>query len=399
MEPNVNMVPFMSKNKIKFTHNRLLDIQPTDKRAYYYDSDQKELRLSVTPSGTKTFQFRMWSPTHRKPLLRTLGRLGQLSIKDARQLALQLAIDVTNGLDIESDRRAAREEMTFAEVFDAFIENHAKQFRSTWPEDTRTFKNHMAYQFGKHRIDWLTTERVRSWHMNLGKNSGKIAANRALGLLSSVFVHILPERKNPTKGIKKFPEKSRDRFLNPSELALFFKSLMTESNQDMIDLFLLLLLTGARKSNVMAMRWNHLDLNEDTWTVPSSESKSGEKMTLPLVPQAKEILIKRRRQASSVFVFPSLKSKTGHIVEPKSAWNRIISRAGLKDVRIHDLRRTLGSYMAAGNTSQLIISKALGHSDPSATTVYARLNLDPVRQAMLEATNTILNNKTFKSNE
>ena len=99
---------------------------------------------------------------------------------------------------------------------------------------------------------------------------------------------------------------------------------------------------------------------------------------------------KRKSDTSSFFVFPSAKSKTGHIINPNKAWKRIISRARLKDVRIHDLRRTMGSFMAAGNTSTVIIGKALGHSDPTATAIYSRLNLDPVRNAMEQAADTML---------
>ena len=141
---------------------------------------------------------------------------------------------------------------------------------------------------------------------------------------------------------------------------------------------------------MMAMRWNQLDLENAIWTIPADESKNNEKINIPLVPDAKVMLSKRRSQASSVYVFPSSKSKTGHIVNPNKAWRRIIKKAELIDVRIHDLRRTMGSFMAAGNTSTVIIGKALGHSDPSATAIYSRLNLDPVRQAMEQAAATIL---------
>lgn len=379
-------------NKFKFTHNRLLALPPEEKRYFRYDTEQPGLRIQVTPTGTKTFQFRMWSPELGRPLLRTIGKLGNISVKEARQQALQLAAEVNQGKDIEADRRAKREEMTFAEVFQTFIENHAKAHRKTWPEDQRTFRLHMEKEFGNKRVDWITTDRLRQWHTKLGISSGKIAANRALGLISSVFTHELTDKKNPTSGVKKFPEKSRDRFLQPNELKAFFQSLADEPNKDIADFFMLLLLTGARKSNVMAMQWHHVDLENSVWTIPAEESKNSEKMKIPLVPDACAILKNRKSKTSSIFVFPSKKSKTGHIINPNKAWKRIITRAQLKDVRIHDLRRTMGSFMAAGNTSSVIIGKALGHSDPTATAIYSRLNLDPVRHAMEQAAATILSN-------
>lgn len=378
------------EKKFKFTHNRLLALDPQESRYHCYDTEQPGLRIQVTPNGSKTFQFRMWSPGLGKPLLRTLGKLETLSVKEARLQAMQFAADVNNGLDIEAERRAKREEMTFTEIFESFINNHAKAHRSSWPEDRRTFRIHMAKAFGSKRVDWITTDLLRAWHARIGESSGRVAANRALGLLSSVFTHELADKKNPASGVKKFSETSRDRFLQPNELAAFFQSLAEEPNQDIKDFFMMLLLTGARKSTVMAMRWNHVDLKNDVWAIQADESKNSQKINVPLVPDAKAILAKRKSQASSFFVFPSSLSKTGHIINPNKAWRRVITRANLEDVRIHDLRRTMGSFMAAGNASTVIIGKALGHTDPTATAIYSRLNLDPVRQAMEKAAVTML---------
>lgn len=395
MKPNYEKS--VMEKKFKFTHNRLLALEPQVTRYHCYDTEQPGLRIQVTPNGTKTFQFRMWSPNLGKPLLRTIGKLETVSIKEARLQALQLAADVNSGQDIEAERRAKREEMTFAEIFESFINNHAKAHRSSWPEDQRTFKIHMAKSFGSKRVDWITSDLLRAWHAKIGESSGKVAANRALGLISSIFTHELPDKKNPASGVKKFPEASRDRFLQPNELAAFFQSLAEEPNQEIKDFFMLLLLTGARKSNVMAMRWSQVDLTNDVWAIPADESKNSQKINVPLVPDAKAILTKRKSQTSSFFVFPSSLSTTGHIINPNKAWRRIISRAKLEDVRIHDLRRTMGSFMAAGNASTVIIGKALGHTDPTATAIYSRLNLDPVRQAMEKAVTTMLS--TFSEQE
>jgi integrase len=104
-------------------------------------------------------------------------------------------------------------------------------------------------------------------------------------------------------------------------------------------------------------------------------------MTIPLVAPVVEILLRRKQLARSIFVFPG-SGKAGHLVEPKSGWTRIIHRAGLKDVRIHDLRRTLGSFQAIGGASTAIIGKSLGHKNPQSTSIYSRLSLDPVRKSV-----------------
>jgi integrase len=173
-------------------------------------------------------------------------------------------------------------------------------------------------------------------------------------------------------------------------LGKFFAALHREPSQAMQDFFFLALLTGARRGNVASMTWDDVNLEWRLWRIPGTVAKSGEPIVVPLVPAAVEVLQRRRMGANgSLWVFPS-RGKTGHIVEVKGAWKRILTAAGLPDVRPHDLRRTLGSWQAIGGASLPIIGRSLGHSQPSTTQVYARLQLDPVRASVTAATDAML---------
>jgi integrase len=123
----------------------------------------------------------------------------------------------------------------------------------------------------------------------------------------------------------------------------------------------------------MAMRWSEIDFKETTWRI--QETKNGTPQTVPLTGAVLEILQERRRNTSSFFVFPG-PGKTGHLVEPKTAWKRICTAAGISGVRIHDLRRTMGSWQAKTGASLPIIGKSLNHKNASTTSIYARLDLD-----------------------
>ena len=192
-----------------------------------------------------------------------------------------------------------------------------------------------------------------------------------------------PEWPNPCAHVKKYREVSRDRFLKPDELGRFFAALHdTSTTQDFRDYILLSLNTGARRNNVMAMRWNDLDLTSAIWVIRVSESKNAASMTIPLTTEALEILQRRKAETSSMFVLFSSLSKTGHLVEPKRAWLSLLKRAGLEDVKIHDLRRTLGSYMTIAGSNTVAVGKALGHKSPQSTAIYARMHIDPVRLGM-----------------
>jgi len=163
------------------------------------------------------------------------------------------------------------------------------------------------------------------------------------------------EGRESRDGVQRFKEKSRERFLHVDEMPAFFKALDEEQNDTLRDYFLVTLLTGARRSNVAAMRWDQLHLDRGTWTIP--DTKNGLPLVVPLVPHVIAILERRKDDAGkSPFVFAG-HGRTGHIVEPKSAWARILERANITDLRIHDLRRTLGSWMAAAGTSLPIIGK------------------------------------------
>ena len=211
-------------------------------------------------------------------------------------------------------------------------------------------------------------------------------------LIHTVFAWAIDHRGfkgiNPATGIEKFSEKKRERFLQPDELPTFFKAVEAEANETIRDFVLISLYVGARRSNTQAMRWDELDLDNGVWTIP--DTKSGKSVMVPLCSPALEIL--KRRSATprrhGEFVFPG--KSTGHLQEPKAAWKKILERAGIEDLRIHDLRRPFGSFQAIGGSSLPIIGKSLGHSSTAATSIYARLNLYAVRSSIDAAVNAIV---------
>lgn len=204
-------------------------------------------------------------------------------------------------------------------------------------------------------------------------------------MYSFAIEHGLFSGANPARGIKSYPENERERFIQSDELPRFFQALAEEENPDMRDYFLISLLTGARKSNVLAMRWADVNLDRTEWRIPIT--KNGTPQTVALAPVAVEIL--RGREQGGAWVFPGI-GKTGHLVEPKKGWCRVLARAGLSDLRIHDLRRTLGSWQAKTGASLSIIGKSLNHKTYQATGIYARLDLDPVRASVERAADAML---------
>lgn len=188
--------------------------------------------------------------------------------------------------------------------------------------------------------------------------------------------------------VKKYKEKSRDRFLQAHELQAFFKAVADETNEKIRDYVLISLLTGARQANVLAMRWEEIDFHRKEWRIP--ETKNGDSHTIPLTNNVIRLLQDRVDIDKSPFVL-SGEGRTGHLAEPKSGWARIKKRAGIDNLKMHDLRRSLGSWQASTGASLPIIGKTLAHKNVATTLIYARLNNEPVRESMEKATSAMLN--------
>jgi integrase len=260
-------------------------------------------------------------------------------------------------------------------------------------------------------------------------------------LVSSIFGRALEwslVKDNPVKGIRRNREHSRDRFLQSHELPRFFEALTDEPNETTRDYIFASLLTGARRANVLSMKWADINMIDQVWRIP--DTKSGEPQNVVLTGPMMELLQGRRDQTArtDVFVFPGV-GERGHLVEPRKAWVRLFDRDELSQIRvliesaggqfaplvdpatgdsipealpaqlerakseakslgidhtglrmehlrIHDLRRTMGSWQAIGGESLTVIGKSLGHKNVATTAIYARLQLDPVRASMEKAT-------------
>ena len=385
----------MATDRFAFTAARLAALPaPTDGRATYRDARCQGLTLTVSSTGGKVFY--LYRRIAGRPRRVRLGRFPDLPVADARRAVQEHVGAIAAGRDPSAARRAAKNAPTLAEAFAHYLETHAKVHNRTWRGDERRYTRHLA-AWGKRRLEKITTRDVAALHSRIGRTA-RYQANRVLSLLSVVWNTCrragLIRGANPCEDVKHFREQSRDRFLDAKELRRFLAALADEPDTDARDVFALCLLTGARRGNVQAMRWADLDLARGVWRIPETESKNAEPLLTILAPPAVGVLERRRREAGdpppSPWVFPASRSRSGHLEEPKKAWAALVERAGLEGLRMHDLRRTLGSWQAGLGVSLPVIGRSLGHKSLQATQVYARLDLDSVRTAVCAATSAML---------
>lgn len=381
--------------KLKLT-KKIIDnlVVPLTQRVDYLDTQVKGLVLRISPKGSKVFYF----------LKRIDGKLERVKLGDYPSISLDQAKDkiklldaaILQGANPAEAKRAIKAEPTFEELLRQYVTS--KRSRSGKPLAERTqrdylklLETHLA-PIAKLKISKVTKDAVRK--LKIGSDA---QANRSRAVIGAVFTWAEAEDliavANPAKALKSRLVKSRERFLQPHEMERFFQVIEASP---MRDFFLTLLMTGQRRSNVEKMKWVDLDLVAGTWRIDGEETKNGDTLVVPLTQEVVEIL--KARKAAKImnakWVFPGRRSavtgQIGPMAEPKVAWKKVLDAAGIENLRLHDLRRTLGSWQARQGTSLQVIGKSLGHRSQAATAIYSRLDLDPVRESVQSATTAML---------
>jgi integrase len=386
--------------KIRFTRNRILDLPiPATGRVYYYDSEQPRLVVCITSTGARTFY--LYRKIDGKPTRILLGKFDAISVDDARAAARVHLGRIEQGENPQTLKRAKAAKTTLGELWEGFFEKHAKVRKRSWVEDEKRYTKHLKKWSGK-RLSSISAADVQGLIDKIGKKA-PYQANRVRALLGTMFAKAQKltnyQGPNPILGVERFPEHSRERFLYANELQGFFSALQEvwSESPTAVDALGILILTGQRKGNVLSMTWEEVNLDRGVWTIPASKHKNGRQQSVPLVASAMNILQRRRLEAKADahWVFPSIR-KGIHLMDITKPWQAVLKKAGLSGLRVHDLRRTAGSWMTATGSNLTIVGKALGHSDPSATAVYARVDLDPIRQALNRAESAMLKTSNIK---
>jgi len=367
---------------------------PNGKQLWVKDLDPKgrSLFVLISPKGAKTFY--LCRRINGKLKRYVLGRFPEISVKAARDLASELNIQIDSGKLIDTtSQRKEKQKRNFEWLFNEYLENHAKKYKKTWKTDISMYENHLK-QLGDIDIYSITRAAVTKLHTKIGNTGKTYLANRCMALARSVFNYGIKELEleinNPVQFIKFYKEQSRERFLSKVELPKLLISIEQEESGKIRDFIFLALLTGQRKGNLLSMQWKDIDFDLETWKIP--ETKNGKSHEVPLLKEAIQILQRRKDSGfCETYVFPGKSS--GHMNDPKRGWKRILKRAGIENLRIHDLRRSLASWMAITGTDIQVIGKTLNHLSPETTAIYARLNSDAVRDGMEKAVDTMLSFK------
>lgn len=374
-------------------------VEKGNQRIVYDVGDGKKsvrgLGLRITKAGTRSyiFNYRTRDGIERRY---TVARHGERSLFAARERAKELRIIVDAGGDPVEEDRMQRLAETISDLARDFKADHLPKKRPATARDyEHLIDTYILKEVGSKRVAEVTYADVAQMHRKITRTGKGTTANRVVAVLSRMFTEAIKlgiVTVNPTKSIERNEETKRERFLNADELERLLDALAKLEDQEAANIFRLILLTGARKSEVLGATWSMFDLANGVWTKPSHHTKTNKTHTIPLSAPARLLLVEiQEAQAArpSDYVFPvrrvSTKADTvenrAYRQNVKNAWAAVLKLAKIDDFRMHDMRHSYASFLVAEGMSLPLIGRLLGHTQSATTDRYAHLEISPLRKA------------------
>ncbi len=387
----------------KLTKRFVDALKPVTSDTLYRDADLKGFALRVKPSGVRT-----WVVQYRNKAGRTrklaLDKVGVLTPEEARQRARDALAAASKGGDPSADRHAERADLTVSELVERYLKDgpadKPTKKASSWTIDASNLRRHVVPILGRKSVSSVTSADVQRFQRDVteGKTKadatgarkrgrvrvrgGSGTARRATVVLAAMLAWAVGRgmrAENPAKGVSLNKPTRRERFLSAPELAKLGEAMANLEGQGVnassLAIVRLLILTGARKTEIASLRWEHVDFERKALRLP--DSKTGAKV-VPLGAPALDVLSHLTRHEGSPWVFPATRGK-GYHLGATMVWRKLVKAAGLKGVRLHDLRHGFASFAVADGGSLYLVGKVLGHTQAATTQRYAHLQLDPVR--------------------
>ena len=371
--------------------DRDVKMLPAPKRGnkIYYDGEHKEavkgFGCRVTATGQKAFvlNYRTRSGRERRY---TVGSFPAWSVSAARREADHIKRRLKGGYDPLAELQADRGAKTVADLCARYQDDHLPKKRPTSQRDDRSMIAREILPAMKHlKVAELTFDDIDGLHRKITKRGRPHRANRVVALLSKMFSLAVKWKwrgDSPARGVEKNPESKRQRHLSGAELARLTAALAEFPDQQAANIIRLLLLTGARRTEVLSARWDQFDLRSGIWVKPGATTKTKTDHRVPLSAPARQLLneLRARGAEDAEYLFPG-RDGDGHRADLNKPWPALCKAAEISGLRVHDLRHSYASFLASAGLSLPIIGALLRHTQPSTTARYAHLFDDPLRQA------------------
>jgi integrase len=350
----------------------------------HYDGEVKGFGARITAAGAIAFIVNYRRKADGLERRYTIGAWPDWSVAGAREKAKELKRHIDNGGDPVGEHAAERGAPTVADLAARFLEEHVVKQRPHTQRDYRSMiQNDILPALGRMKVAAVEFEHVERLHAKITKRA-PVRANRVLAVASKMFTLAIRWKfrsDNPVKGVERNREHLRKRYLSPEELKRFTAAVDTLS-QDSADVIRMLLLTGARRGELLNATWDQFDLTAGTWSKPPTSTKQKEHHAIPLSAPARQLLAARlaKRDPICPWVFKGRQGRPREGI--RHAFEAACKAADIAGVRVHDLRHSFASQLASGGASLPLIGSLLGHSVPQTTARYSHLFDDPQRAAV-----------------
>lgn len=358
--------------------------RPGRKRDDFYDIGTTGFVYECHSNGTRTYVFR-YQDAYGKLRQRRIAPYGDISFAEAQKIAKRWRAEVIMGGDPAAKKAEKKAVLTYNELADQHLAYVKTYSRNPFNTDS-ILRVHLRPKWGSKRLDEITTPDVAKWLGEL-RHSGKAPAtvekirvtfNRSFEL--ALRWQTPGVKFNPVRGIQR-PKiaNARDRFLSSAEAARLLTAADASLNPQLGNVVRLLLLTGARKRELLDAQWEHFDLDRRAWFIPTS--KTGKSRYVPLSQAALDVIEKLPRFKRCPWLLPNPETRRPY-TDIKHPWETARAAAGLDGLHIHDLRHSAASFMINAGIDLFAVGKVLGHADHQSTMRYAHLANDTLLAAV-----------------
>lgn len=340
-----------------------------------WDSEVMGFHIDILKSGVRTFKFQYRTHDGRQGKIK-IGRYPTMTVDEARKMARAFRVEVDKGGNPSKARRELAAQPTLADYVSYYCDTYGPQnaLKPSTIRDARLIINRFAIpKYGKCKMTDFIQRDIRAIVSDAHEKSGKSQANRLRAALSKVFNLAIADdvcTRNPVSGVSLYREDVRVSYLRPAEVLSLVKACDGYRDQEAANAILLLLFTGARKNEVLKSTWSQFNLENGTWTKPSSHTKTKRTHVVSLVPQTLELLRGMYEMRRSEFLVPG-RSGNAPRYDLKGPWKNIQEAAGISNYRLHDLRRTKASFMISTSSDIATVGEMLGHTQVQTTKRYA----------------------------
>jgi integrase len=349
----------------------------------FWDAEVKGFGLRVTNRGAKAFilDYRISGRQRRI----TIGSYPDWSVAAARTEAGTLKREVDLDRDPMGERHADRAAPTMRDLWDRYKRDHLpRKAARSQADETMMWEKLVLPTLGKRKVADITHSDIEALHRDITVTRGTpVRANRVIEVVRRAFNLAIRWEwvdKNPASGQQRNPEEKRQRYLSPEDLSRLSAALTAHHQPVSANAIRLLMLTGARKSEVLGATWEMFDLETGVWTKPSAHTKQRREHRVPVSANALALLRRMRETAVGPYVFPG-RSPDQPLTDVKRSWAAVCKAAGITGARIHDLRHSFASLLVSGGASLPMIGAMLGHTQVQTTQRYAHLYDQPLRAA------------------